>query len=279
MSDGAVPAHWTMTTQDEIDRRIQRYYADTFDESARLTTRSAGGRVELLRTRALLARHIAPGATVLDVGGATGVHAGWLAERGHPVTLVDPVAAHVAAASRLDGVAAEVGDARSLRFADASVDAVLLLGPLYHLRSVEDRVTALAEARRVLRPGGVLLAGAITRTSVLLDVVVNAGFEDLPGDALARLLATGESPLDAAGRSAGFPAAHFHTAAELRAEVVAAGFDDAEVVGIEGPGSVGLDLSPADAGLVTAALAVAERLPADPRLVDLSSHLVAVARV
>jgi ubiquinone/menaquinone biosynthesis C-methylase UbiE len=46
------------------------------------------------------------------------------------------------------------GDARELDLADASVDAVLLLGPLYHLRQRSDRVRALAEARRVVRPGG-----------------------------------------------------------------------------------------------------------------------------
>ncbi len=45
---------------------------------------------------------------------------------------------------------------------DASVDAVLLHGPLYHLTDRADRIVALLEARRVLRPGGVLLAVAIT---------------------------------------------------------------------------------------------------------------------
>ena len=58
---------------------------------------------------------------------------------------------------------AEVEDARRLTQADASVDAVLLLGPLYHLVGRAERIAALAEARRVLRPGGVLLAAAIGR--------------------------------------------------------------------------------------------------------------------
>ncbi len=53
---------------------------------------------------------------------------------------------------------ATVGDARRLDRPDASVDAALLLGPLYHLTERGDRVAALAEARRVLRPGGVLAA-------------------------------------------------------------------------------------------------------------------------
>ena len=53
--------------------------------------------------------------------------------------------------------------------ADASVDAVLLLGPLYHLTERADRVRALAEGRRVLRPGGVLAAAAISRYASAVD--------------------------------------------------------------------------------------------------------------
>lgn len=56
-----------------------------------------------------------------------------------------------------------VGDARNLEHADETADAVLLFGPLYHLTERADRMRALAEARRVLRPGGVLFAYAISR--------------------------------------------------------------------------------------------------------------------
>jgi len=49
------------------------------------------------------------------------------------------------------------------RFAEASFDAVLLMGPLYHLLAEDDRRTALAEARRVLKPGGPLFATFISR--------------------------------------------------------------------------------------------------------------------
>jgi len=138
------------------------YYAGQ-DEGQRLF-RFAHNRLELLRTRELLRRHLpSPPAVVLDVGGGTGVHAGWLAGRGYRVRLVDVVPGHVRAAAEHGLVTAEVGDARWLTQADASVDAVLLLGPLYHLVGRAERIAALAEARRVLRPGGVLLAAAIGR--------------------------------------------------------------------------------------------------------------------
>ena len=51
----------------------------------------------------------------------------------------------------------------NLDFEDESSDAVLLFGPLYHLTDRAERLKALAEARRVLRPGGVLMAYAISR--------------------------------------------------------------------------------------------------------------------
>src|SRR5215211_9253937 len=121
--------------------------------------RFAHNRLELLRTRELLLRQLPlPPAVVLDVGGGPGVHAAWLAGRGYRVHLVDVVPEHVRAAAEHGLVTAEVGDARRLTQADGSVDAVLLLGPLYHLVARAERLSALAEARRVLRPGGVLLA-------------------------------------------------------------------------------------------------------------------------
>jgi len=94
-------------------------------EASRLA-RSAHGRLEYLRTQELLRAALPQGARILDVGGATGVHAEWLAADGHQVHVIDLVPAHVAASAALPGVTASVGDARDLPFADGSVDAVLL---------------------------------------------------------------------------------------------------------------------------------------------------------
>src|SRR6185436_3267742 len=102
---------------------------------------AGAGALELARTQALLERYLPPApATIADVGGGPGRYAIWLTERGYRVHLVDPVPLHVEqareAARVLPGGAlagAEVGDARALNLADSSADAVLLLGPLYHL--------------------------------------------------------------------------------------------------------------------------------------------------
>src|SRR5688500_12752498 len=92
------------------------------------------GALALARTQVLLERHLPPPpAVVADVGGGPGRYAIWLAERGYRVHLVDVAPLHVeqarATANDRAGAAlasAEVGDARSLRFADQSADAVLL---------------------------------------------------------------------------------------------------------------------------------------------------------
>ena len=109
-------------------------------------------------------------ATVLDVGGGPGGHACWLAARGYRVHLIDVTPLHVElarqASARQPGAplaGAEVGDARALPWPDGAADAVVLFGPLYHLTERADRLKALREAHRVLRPGGELII--LTRVS------------------------------------------------------------------------------------------------------------------
>lgn len=150
-------------TQHPLDPDILAFYTEVEDETSRLT-RSPHGRLELIRTRALIHRHLQPIAMdVLDVGGGSGVHAAWLAGLGHRVHLVDPVPRHVEVAAGLRGVTAQLGDARQLESAAESFDLALLLGPLYHLADREDRVGSLREAVRVTRRGGTVLAAAIGR--------------------------------------------------------------------------------------------------------------------
>src|SRR6185295_15870885 len=105
---------------------------------------------------------------------------------------------------------AAVGDARRLEAADNTADAVLLLGPLYHLTEREDRVKALSEAFRVLKPGGVLLAAAISRFASFLDGVRHGFLADpIFVDLVRQDLATGQhrNPNHTAGY---FSTAFFH---------------------------------------------------------------------
>ncbi len=253
---------------------IVAFYRSRYVEDDRLC-RSPHGQLEFVRTQELLRRVLPPApATVLDVGGGTGVHARWLARDGYAVHVVDLVPDHVAMAAGIDGVTAEVGDARSLAQPDGSVDAALVLGPLYHLPDADDRILALSEARRVLRPGGVLAAAAISRHSALLDAGANGA---LCGDAV-RLV----REMTRTGRNVpalGFTTAYFHTANELRAEAEAVGLRGIEVYGVEGPLWPALDARGLDAmdAYFDSALTCAREVERDPLVMAASAHLLALA--
>jgi ubiquinone/menaquinone biosynthesis C-methylase UbiE len=130
-------------------------------------------RMEFAITKRLLSSLFPAKGRVLDCGGGPGRYSLWLAEQGYDVTLFDLSAACLERArTEAHGaglvLACEQGNAMDLsRFADASFDAVLLMGPLYHLREISDRQKTMAEAVRVLRPGGAVAAAFITRTAAL----------------------------------------------------------------------------------------------------------------
>lgn len=238
-------------------------------EADRLT-RSMHGRLEYLRVQEILRRTLPPRATILDVGGATGVHAKWLSDDGHHVHLVDPVPEHVEAA-REQGISAAVGDARDLGERDGGYDVVLLFGPLYHLTDAGDRRRSVAEARRVLRPGGQLFAAGICRYLTLLELGTNGGLGPSNESDVDTVIRTG-----AYNRHAAFTDAHFHTAAELEAELD--GFADVEVFGVEGPAWPTLDVTN-NPDHIDAALRAARLVERDPAMIHASAHLLARARV
>lgn len=210
-------------------------YYNRGEERGRLAE-DARGWLEGARTRALLECLLPPPpARVLDVGGGAGVYASWLADRGYQVHLVDPVPLHVEQAAGHGGYTAAVGDARELAEADSSQDAVLMLGPLYHLTDRVARVRALAEARRVVRPGGVVCAAAITRWAGVADGLQRDAFADERfWPLMRRAVETGEhtNPHRLPGW---FTTAYFHRPEDLPGELTDAGLVEPVVRAIEGP--------------------------------------------
>ena len=269
----------------ELDPNILQHYNQGV-ERQRLTT---WARLEGERTRELLRRHLPPApATVLDIGGAEGAYALPLARAGYRVHLIDPVPRHIEAARSASAgqpdaplVAAALGDARHLpSVPDCSVDAVLMLGPLYHLVDAADRAAALTEARRVLPPGGVLLAAAISRFASAIDglrtaTVLDPAFESI----ITADLDTGvhRNP-DVGGKPEWFTLAYFHRPEELRAEVVQAGFRDIRVLAVEGPvhlDGADFDTAMSDPAQRATVLDTIARLEAEPSLLGASPHLMA----
>jgi ubiquinone/menaquinone biosynthesis C-methylase UbiE len=268
----------------DVIPEVAAYYA-SYAEESRLT--EGASRLEFARTKEILARVLpAAPARVIDVGGAAGAYSLWLADLGYDVHLVDAAPRLVEEARRRNEHAAKriaaltVADARSLPQGDATAAAVLVLGPLYHLTTAADRITALGEAFRVLASGGVVVAAAISRCASTLDGLARKLTRDPRFVEIRnRDLADGQHRNDTE-RPDYFTTAYFHRPEDLRGELETAGFADASVLGVEGPAWLLSDFDARwdDAALRDDVLDVARRLEADPSIIGVSAHLLGVGR-
>jgi S-adenosylmethionine-dependent methyltransferase len=215
---------------------VEAYY----DQNAQLEWDRLGSshRVEYdLSLRALTDFLPSAPADLIDIGGGPGRYAIALAERSFRLTLVDLAQANLDLAKQK---AAEAGveldgfvhaDALDLSaFPEAGFDSALLLGPLYHLHKLEERRTALEQTRRLLKPGGLVFAGVITRFASFRDAAVH-GYtyvEDDPAYS-ERLLATGIHD-----NGKGFADAYFAHPNEVIPLCESAGFTTLRLMGCEG---------------------------------------------
>jgi SAM-dependent methyltransferase len=265
---------------DRSDPVVQEYYRQGH-EHGRL--RSGAGLLEFVRTQDVLRRHLPPPpASVLDVGGGTGVHAEWLVADGYRVDLVDPVPLHVRCAAELPGVRAALGDARGLDAADGAYDAVLLCGPLYHLTDAADRARAWAETRRVVRPGGLVAAATVSRFAsthggIRQGFLLDAGFREM----VSRDLVDGQHRPPPGSPWCWFTDTYFHHPTESADEARAAGLDSPVVLAVEGTAWLlpdeALDGWLNDAERRRHLLWALRQVEREPSLVGASSHLLTLA--
>jgi ubiquinone/menaquinone biosynthesis C-methylase UbiE len=268
-----------------LSEEARRYYMQG-KEATRLTT--GIGPLEYARTRELIGRYLPDKPQViLDVGGGPGVYACWLARTGHKVHLIDAVPLHVRQAVQASEAQPDVplasymvGDARWIQMRDNFADAVLLYGPLYHLLEKADRLHALQECWRVLRPGGLLMAVAISRFASLHVGLARWWIDDDEFmEMVENELADGKH-LPPASWPTLFTTAYFHHPDELSSEVVEAGYEHLAILAVEGAGWLVSDLEARwqdrrQREAIMTAVRLTER---EHTVLGLSPHIMAVAR-
>lgn len=176
---------------------LHRHYEE-FPEADRLV-RSRVRRLEYETTLHLLEAHIPDGARILELGAGHGAYSRHFARRGHRVTATDLVEVNVAAIRKeiidkgLAGLSAMWADACDLSmFAAGAFDAVLCLGPYYHLQRAEERRACLAECRRTVDAAGIVAVSHINPALVVCSAMQQR--DPLPAAAYASLIATGLVP-------------------------------------------------------------------------------------
>jgi ubiquinone/menaquinone biosynthesis C-methylase UbiE len=255
-------------------------------EEERLSQRA--GKLELARTQEVILRYIQqPPASVLDIGGGAGVYALWLARLGYRVHLIDLVPLHVAQArhasqNQPDRPLASIqqGDARQLGFEDGCVDAVLMLGPLYHLPERSDRLHALVEACRVLKPSGLIFTAAISRFASLFDGLIRGFLADPEFAQIVGQDLTDGRHSNPSNHPDYFTTAYFHYPTEMKTELEEAGFRVLATLAAEGPAWLASNFDELweDANRREHLLQLVRRVESEPAIIGVSSHLLCVGR-
>lgn len=244
--------------------------------------------IEKVRTQELLHRYLPPPpAVILDVGGGAGVYAFWLARRGYQVHLIDGTPRHIdqaeAATQKTGGpplASIKLGDAQQLDHADSSVDGVLLLGPLYHLTERNDRILALREARRVLRPGGVVFAAAINRFASMIDALQGNLVDDPEFAPIFEQDLRNGQHRNPTGNPEYFTTAFFHHPQELNDEIANAGFRFEAMLAIEGPVRIMVNFAQswAKPEMREKLLRLTRLTEAEPTLWGVSAHIMGIGK-
>ncbi len=215
---------------------LEAYY-NKFNEEKRLNSRH--GQVEFFVTMHYLNQYLQgiesrvdsrAAIKILDVGAGTGRYAIPLSEAGYDVTAVEPVH-HNLGIMRMNApkLKAFEGKAQRLRrFADNSFDVVLLFGPMYHLKDEKDRQQTMLEAKRVLKPGGLLFISYIMNEySVLLY-----GFRDRH---ILEAMKGGQVDEAFKCTELANPLYHYVRLEDIYAQSEAAGFERVKILSQDGP--------------------------------------------
>jgi ubiquinone/menaquinone biosynthesis C-methylase UbiE len=279
-----------MSSNDEFRDRVREYYAQFGEREWLRLCNAEDGAIEFAVTCHGLAAHLPRSGRILDIGGGPGRYTIWLAQRGYRVVLADlspnlvDIAREKIAEAGVESNVESIGvaDARDLKqWSEDSFDAVLSLGPFYHLPELRDRRAATAEMVRVLRPGGLTFVALMPCYSFLRRTIAirDERRHLLQPEWLKQLTERGYFENDVAGR--------FNYGFGVRpAEVIpffdAFGIEAVTLLAAEGL-SIGIqaplaDLSATDPDAYAVALNAMIEAAADPSIHGLSNHLIYVGR-
>ena len=161
---------------DTIQALIQFY--SSYDEEGRLLSKH--GQVEYLTTMRYIEKYLRPGMRILEIGAATGRYSHALAQMGYSVDAVELVQHNIDIFNEKtkpgESVTIRQGNAKDLHFlADNSYDITLLLGPMYHLFTVEEQKQALSEALRVTKKDGILFVAYCGNDATMVQYCFGRG--------------------------------------------------------------------------------------------------------
>jgi ubiquinone/menaquinone biosynthesis C-methylase UbiE len=242
--------------------------------------------LEKNRTQEIILRYLKPSMSIADIGGATGAYSFWLHDMGHKVHLLDAAEFHVEAATKTSIIenkplaSISLGDARELPYDDEQFDLVVLFGPLYHLQEKEDRIKAIAEAKRVLKKNGILLAATITRYASLFDGFWQGFIDDPAFENILKGDLDDGNHFNPVNHPMYFTDAHFHTQKEIEEEFITSGFINYEIKAVEGFGWLIPDFEKRwnDKQTREQMLVYIRETENDPIMIGISAHVMTIAK-
>lgn len=161
----------------ETIEALTQFYSN-YDEEGRLLSKH--GQVEYLTTMRYIKKYLQPGMRILEIGAATGRYSHAFAQQGYRVDAVELVQHNIDIFRQKtqpgENVTIRQGNAKDLSlFADDTYDITLLLGPMYHLFTVEEQKQALQEATRVTKKGGILFVAYCGNDATMVQYCFGRG--------------------------------------------------------------------------------------------------------
>jgi len=210
--------------------KVQDWYDNCYDEWERLSRH----RIEFDITKKYMDEYIeGKGLNIFDIGGGPGRYSFYLADKGHHVSLLDISSKNIKTAKEKS---AEAGvklaayihaDAKDLSLYGKDFDVILLMGPLYHIVSEDERMNALKQAIIHLKPGGIIFASFISKYAPIQDYLKGLHHIDDTEQIIRYLKDGANSPEN------GFTTAYFWSPCEARKFMAAAGLKELAFVGVE----------------------------------------------